>query len=162
MFLIRNTPHIYDLPLDLCKKRIEAPFATIRRMLRIFTAKSTTVLELRRFTRRCTVARPSKCGALQDGALRRGHQNAALYKTVHCGAAIKMRRFTRRCTAARPSKCGAHGGRKVAHMAPCFQVTLRHACCIIFDVYHKYCFVGTCIIYTVKNNYCATPLHVCL
>ena len=40
-FLIRNAPHFYGLPPDLCWKR----------------------QELRRFTRRCTVARPSKCGA---------------------------------------------------------------------------------------------------
>ena len=33
---------------------------------------------------------------------------SALYKTV------------------RPLKCSAHGGRKVVHVPPCFQVPLRH------------------------------------
>ena len=36
----------------------------------------------------------------------------------------------------RLSKCGAHGGRKAAHMAPHFQVPLRHVCCIFLDIYH--------------------------
>ena len=31
--------------------------------------------------------------------------------------------------------CSTHGGRKAAHMAPCFQVPLQCVCCILFDVY---------------------------
>ena len=76
------------------------------------------VWHCRHFTRRRTVARPSKCGTagtLQDGALRHGHQSVALpalYKTAHCGTAIKVwhcRHFTRRRTVVRPSKCGTAG-----------------------------------------------------
>ena len=50
-------------------------------------------------------AKAEDCGALQDGALRHGHQ-----------------------------KCDAFDRRKAAHMPPCFQVPRRHVCCIIFDV----------------------------
>ena len=49
------------------------------------------------------------CGTLQDSALWRGHQSAALF-----------------------------GGRKVAHMPPCFQVPLQRVCCILFDPYRIY------------------------
>ena len=40
-----------------------AKHAAIRRTRRIFTAKSATIEGLRRFTRRRTATRPSKCGA---------------------------------------------------------------------------------------------------
>ena len=46
----------------------------------------------------------------------------ALHKTAHCGVAIKVRHF---------------GGRKAARMPPCFQVPLRHVCCILLDAYRK-------------------------
>ena len=54
------------------------------------------------------------------------------------GAAIQgLRHFIIQRTAVWPSKCGAHGGRKAAHMAPCFQVLLWRVYCIIFDAYHS-------------------------
>ena len=71
-----------------------------------------------------------------------------------------IRGFTRRCTAARQSKCGASGGRKAVHMPPCFQVPLRHVCCIRFDAYcisknpHmfiKHSFLQTRRIFTAKG-----------
>ena len=51
---------------------------------------------------------------------------------------LALRRFTRRHTAAQPSKCGTHGGKKATHMTPCFQVLLRHVCCILFDAYRMF------------------------
>ena len=45
--------------------------------------------------------------------------------------ANRLQRFTRQCTAAWPSKCSAFGGRKAVRMPPCFQVPLRHICCIL-------------------------------
>ena len=62
--------------------------------------------------------------------------NAPQDGTAKGTAILGLQRFTRRHTAARPSKCGAHSERKVAHMAPRFQVPLRHVCCILFDAYH--------------------------
>ena len=56
------------------------------------------------------------------------------------GTAIQgLRCFTRLCTAAhQPSKCGAFGGRKAAHMPPCFQLPPRSVCCIRFDICRIY------------------------
>ena len=56
------------------------------------------------------------CGALQDGALRCGHQSAVLL----------------------PAKYGTLGGIKAARMPPCFQVLLHSICCILFDAYRMY------------------------
>ena len=52
--------------------------------------------------------------------------------TAKCASILVLRCFTRQCTAARPSKCGTFGGRKVAHMLPCFQGR-RGVGCILFD-----------------------------
>ena len=84
--------------------------ATFGETHRIFAAKGAAILELRRFTRRHTAARPSKCGqtchnsakrtafswqkalqslscsALQDGTLRHGHQSAAKRATIRRNA----------------------------------------------------------------------------
>ena len=110
-------PHFYGLPLDLCGKRrirIAAIFTkcnAIRKTCRIFTARG---------------------AAVQDGALRRSTRRGRRRSTRR-----GRRRSTRRGTAVQPSKCGAFGGRKVAHMPPCFQVPLWHVCCILFDSYRR-------------------------
>ena len=68
-------------------------------------------------------------GIRNCGAFFQTHHNPAK------GAAILvLRHFTRR----QSSKCSAFGGRKAAHMLPCFQVPLRHVCCILFDTYCMY------------------------
>ena len=58
--------------------------------------------------------------------------------TAKGAAILGFRYFTRWHTAARPSKCGAFGGRKAAHMPPCFQLPLQFDFCIIFDAYDIY------------------------
>ena len=63
-----------------------------------------------------------------------GIQIAALFAKTRCNSANASHfHGKRRCSAVQPSKCSAHGGRKAAHMALCFQVPLRHICCILFD-----------------------------
>ena len=59
----------------------------------------------------------------------------------------------RRCTAVRPSECGAHGGRKVVHITPCFQVPLR---CVFVALFltrtaYRMCFP----LYTGTSRQCA-------
>ena len=70
-------------------------------------------------------------------------RRAAIRRTHHIftakGTAILgLWCFTRQRTVVQPSKCGTHGGRKAAHMEPCFQVPLRRVCCILFDAYRIY------------------------
>ena len=43
-------------------------------------------------------------------------------KALQSGKRQGLRCFTRWHTAVQPSKCGTFGGRKAAHMLPCFQV----------------------------------------
>ena len=69
--------------------------------------------------------------------------------------------FTRWRTAIQPSKCGAFGGRKAAHMPPCFQVLPRHVCCILFYVYRNVlqtC-VPTCVYPCTARTHTTISLH---
>ena len=72
----------------------------------------------------------------ERAAIRRTRSNSANAPHFHCKRCRNLQDGGR--TAARPSKCSAFGVRKVAHMPPCFQVPLRHICCILFDVYRTF------------------------
>ena len=107
---------------------------------------------------------------VQDTELRRFLPNAPQFgglaafsrrKVLQSGKSRRNLCFTRRHTVARPSKCGTFGGRKAACMQPCFQVPLRHVCCILFDAY-RICMQRTTRVlhvtkYTITMNVCSAP-----